>query len=334
MEVIIPGANPEGLLKIFEEINLPCLWKTTLEDGNTLLHILMESEQTEHISDVLTGYYADTPGCFHIIVLPVEVALPGPEPEPDETAVEVKEEQKKEIRVFSKRISRDELHADVSEGIELNSVYIITVVLSALVAAIGLMRDDVVIIIGAMVIAPLLGPNVALALASTLGDLKLAIRSLKTFFTGLVTAYIVALIIGYLFDVNTETSAIMSRTVLQKSDIFLALASGVAGALAYTTGVSTALIGVMVAVALLPPLVTSGLLLASGNPHQALGAIFLFLTNVTCVNIAGVITFLAQGIRPKTWWEAQKASKAVRLALVFWLIVLAILALTLIWWRY
>ena len=55
------------------------------------------------------------------------------------------------------------------------------------------------------------------------------------------------------------------------------------------------------------------------------GAFGLFLTNITCVNLAGVITFLAQGIRPRTWWEADKARKATRTAIGFWLLLLFIL---------
>jgi uncharacterized membrane protein len=55
----------------------------------------------------------------------------------------------------------------------------------------------------------------------------------------------------------------------------------------------------MVAVALLPPLVTLRLLLGSGNWRLAEGAALLFLINITCINLAGVVTFLAQGVRPR-----------------------------------
>jgi uncharacterized membrane protein len=53
------------------------------------------------------------------------------------------------------------------------------VVLSTIVAAVGLARDNAAIVIGAMVMAPLLGPNMALSLATTLGDTKLAFRALR-----------------------------------------------------------------------------------------------------------------------------------------------------------
>jgi len=81
-----------------------------------------------------------------------------------------------------------------------------------------------------------------------------------------------------------------------------------------------------VAVALLPPLVTIGLLLGSGHMALATGALSLFLMNLICVNLAGVTTFLAQGIRPATWWEKDHAVKATRIALVLWAVLLTTLA--------
>ena len=85
------------------------------------------------------------------------------------------------------------------------------------------------------------------------------------------------------------------------------------------------LIGVMVAVALLPPLVTFGLLLGGGHPDLAMGALSLFLVNLICVNLAGVATFLAQGIHPTSWWEKDRAVKATRVAATLWIFLLAAL---------
>jgi uncharacterized membrane protein len=81
----------------------------------------------------------------------------------------------------------------------------------------------------------------------------------------------------------------------------------------------------MVAVALLPPLVTAGLLAGSGHTSLALGALVLVLTNVVCINLSGVLTFLAQRIRPRTWWEEKKARKATRRAITLWVVILLVL---------
>lgn len=90
-------------------------------------------------------------------------------------------------------------------------------------------------------------------------------------------------------------------------DIALALAAGSAGALAFTTGVPAVVVGVMVAVALLPPLVVTGLLAGSGHFDRAVSAFILVTANVTCLNLAAVGTFLMQKVRPRTWWEAERA---------------------------
>lgn len=79
--------------------------------------------------------------------------------------------------------------------------------------------------------------------------------------------------------------------------------------------------------ALLPPLVAFGMLLGAGHWPHALGALLLLLTNIICVNLAGVVTFLAQGIRPASWWEADRAKRASRYAIALWVALLAALAL-------
>lgn len=70
----------------------------------------------------------------------------------------------------------------------------------------------------------------------------------------------------------------------------------------------------MVALALLQPLVTFGLLLGA----LAMGALSMFMVNLICVNLAGVVTFLVQGIHPATWWEKDRAAKATRIAIILW----------------
>jgi uncharacterized hydrophobic protein (TIGR00341 family) len=199
------------------------------------------------------------------------------------------------------------------------------VVLSAIVAAIGLIRDNVAVVVGAMVIAPLLGPNVSLALGTTLGDIPLTLRSLKTNVVGLVVAFGIAVAIGTLVPLDPTVKEIASRTEAGVSDVVLALAAGAAGALAYTSGVPASLVGVMVAVALVPPLVSAGLLAGSGHTALALQALVLVLTNVVCINLSGVLTFLAQRVRPRNWWEEKKAKKATQRAITLWVVFLLVL---------
>jgi uncharacterized hydrophobic protein (TIGR00341 family) len=133
--------------------------------------------------------------------------------------------------------------------------------------------------------------------------------------------------LGLFLTVDPGMQEIHSRTMVSYADIALALASGVAGALSFTSGLPSAMIGVMVAVALIPPLVVFGLLLGGGFADQSLGALLLLAINMICVNIAGVSTFLLKGLQPVYWWEASKAKKATRYAIILWISLLLTLVL-------
>ncbi len=254
-------------------------------------------------------------------MLPVEVTLPRLE----EPEAEKQKTQPWEQPIQGIRVSREELYSDISDAVALTRVYMAMVVLSTIVAALGVLRDNTAVVIGAMVIAPLLGPNVGLALSTALGDFDLAIKSLKTNLAGVSTAFGISVILGYLIPVDPDVYEIAIRTEVHHYDIALALASGAAGVLAYTVGMSAAVIGVMVAVALLPPLVTAGLLLGDMQWTLALYAGLLLITNVICVNLAGVATFIFQGVRPRTWYETTKAKRANKMAIMLWLVLLIIL---------
>jgi uncharacterized hydrophobic protein (TIGR00341 family) len=310
------GADVRELLKEHKMIEHR---QVRLPDGEVLVRVLLDAEQSETVLDLLEKRYAGGEG-NRVVVLPVEATLPRAELEPAATLEQPPSEEKP-----PERIGREELYEDIKDAAHCSRVYLAMVALSTIVAAIGLYYNSVAIIIGAMVIAPLLGPNMALALATALGDLTLLRRALLTALAGIAAAMVLAVIIGVLLQINPASPEIASRDGAGPGDIVVALASGAAGALAFTTGVSATLIGVMVAVALLPPLVAFGLLLGGGHPAPAMGALSLFLMNLICVNLAGVTTFLVQGIRPATWWEKDRAVKATRIAIVLWVALLAAL---------
>lgn len=97
-----------------------------------------------------------------------------------------------------------------------------------------------------MVIAPLLGPNVAMSLATTLGDYELGANSIKANLSGITLSFVISMIFGFFLNITQEQPELLSRTIVGYGDIILALAYGIAGALAFTSGVSATLIGVMV----------------------------------------------------------------------------------------
>jgi uncharacterized hydrophobic protein (TIGR00341 family) len=320
IEMVVPEPAGEELQKLLAEQSVLELKEISFGEGEVLVRILLEAEKSEAVLDILEKQYDGLEG-YRIVVLPVEATLPRIEvPEPDEPPAGENPPEEK----TPERISRHELYEDISDAAHFSRVYFAMVVLSAIVATIGMEHNSVTIVIGAMVIAPLLGPNVALALATTLGDLPLAKQAALTSLAGIATVTVMTLIIGALLHVDPTLSQLASRTQVGLSDVLLALAAGCAGALAFTTGVSAILVGVMVAVALLPPMVTFGLLLGGGQLTLAMGALSLLAANLICINLAAVVTFMVQGIRPATWWEKDRAKRGTRIAIALWVTLLVL----------
>lgn len=223
------------------------------------------------------------------------------------------------------RVLKKALYDGITGAANCSRNYLIMAVLSTIVATVGLYHNSAAIIIGAMVIAPLLGPNIALAFAATVGDFSLLKQASLTVLIGVLVTLALSMIIGVVVHVDPKVTEVASRTRVDLGDIAVGLASGCAGTLAFTTGASAMLIGVMVAVALLPPLATFGMLLGDGQIELAMGAFALFMMYLVCVNLASVTTFLVQGIHPATWWEKERAAKSTRIAIGLWAVLLTAL---------
>jgi uncharacterized hydrophobic protein (TIGR00341 family) len=284
-----------------------------LPHGEILVRILLEAEESESVLDSLEKQCVAEEG-NRVVILPVEATLPRDEPE----SVAAPEK-------LPERISREELYENIKDAARFSWVYLMMVALSTIVASVGLQDNNVIIIIGAMVMAPLLGPNMGVALGTTLGDLSLLWCSLRTNLAAIGTSVALSVLIGSMVNVDSAVAEASSHMKVGLGNIMVALASGCAGALSFTTGASAMLIGVMVAVALLPPLVTFGLLLGAGQQALSMGALVLFLMNLICVNLAGVTTFLIQGIYPAVLWQKERAVKGAIVAIVLWTLMLALL---------
>jgi uncharacterized hydrophobic protein (TIGR00341 family) len=297
------------------ELSAGRTWVTETPERQNHVRLLADASETEKLVDDIGLRFASD-GTFRLFLLPVEASLPRPKkPEPEEA--EPGESEPKEAPP-PRRVSRDELYADLTEGLGLTWQFLVMVGLAAIVASIGLIRDSATVIIAAMVIAPLLKPNLALALGTTLGDFDLVRMSIRVNVAGMALGLGLAAIIGALLPIDMATLEIELRTWVGLGDILLALASGVAAALSVTTAASSALIGVMVAVALMPPLVVVGLMLGSGHLDRAAGAAELLVVNIVCVNLAGVATFWVQKVIPVRYWEAARARTATQRAIAVW----------------
>ncbi|MFO8233032.1 MAG: TIGR00341 family protein [Longimonas sp.] len=317
IDVYLP-ATQDTMGRLGDDVSLVDRHTLSTARGQVLERLLVDSTNTEQVLERLQKQMGHTDD-FRIVVSPVGATLPRPETDEED-----------ESDNGTDRISREELYQDMSDSVQMKSVYFALVALSVVVAAGGMLRNNTAVVIGAMVIAPLIGPNIALGLGTTLADRDLILKSLKTNLSGLLSGLVLAFGMGLVLPVDPTLTEISLRTAIGLPDVALAVAAGVAGALAVTRGLSTAIVGVMVAVALVPPLVAVGLLLGSGDWDLAYQAGLLLITNVAGVNLAAVLTFLVMGVRPMSWYKAEQAKKATRWALLLWTLVLAVLA-TAIW---
>jgi uncharacterized hydrophobic protein (TIGR00341 family) len=307
---------------IVEEFDgLECWHSEMAEDQRQSIRFLVDDDQRQAVLDRLQDLLATTSNP-RIVVLPVEAVLPRPEVSKDNANGKPANSKK------SSGSTREELYNQIEKGARLDGNFVILTVLSTVVAAIGLLENNVAVIVGAMVIAPLLGPNLALAFAATLGDRDLMSGSLRTNLAGLSLALLLSVAIGLIWPVLNPSAEILSRTYVGLDDVVLALASGAAAALSLTSGVASALVGVMVAVALLPPTATLGMMLASSQYELASGAGLLLAVNIVSVNLSANLVFLFKGVRPRTWLEKNKARQSSVLVGLFWVIVLVMLTVT------
>ena len=288
-------------------------YSETAEGQRQSIRMLVDDENRQSVLDTLQNLLGAAENA-RILVLPVEAVLPRPGLETAGNGANK-----------STRSTREELYSQIEKDTRLDGNFLILVFLSTVVAAIGLLENNVAVIVGAMVIAPLLGPNIALAFAATLGDRDLLFKSLKTNTVGVTLALSLSFAIGWIWPPITPNPELLARTYVGFDDVVLALASGAAAVLSLTSGLASALVGVMVAVALLPPTATLGMVLAGGEYELASGAALLLAVNVVCVKLSANLVFLFKGVRPRTWLEIRKARQSVVWIGLFWAVALVVL---------
>lgn len=181
-------------------------------------------------------------------------------------------------------------------GSKLSVSYLIMNGLATAVASYGLLADSTAVVIGAMIIAMLLGPIMGLALALVDGDVKLLTDSVIAEVVGVIMVVSIAAIIGKIhFDLQI-TNEILSRTKPNLLDLAIALFGGAAGAYAAVSPkVSVGLVGVAISTALVPPLASCGICLTRGLYPQALGAFVLFATNLVAIQCASSLVLYIAG---------------------------------------
>jgi uncharacterized hydrophobic protein (TIGR00271 family) len=209
---------------------------------------------------------------------------------------------------------RSEVLQQMRHMARANVDFMALISLAAAIAILGLLLDSAAVIIGAMLVAPLMSPILAMAHGIVQGNARMLRRAGISTFKGAILAIGVATVITMLVPALRPTGEIMARVEPNLLDLLVALAAGAAAAYAVSrSSVAAALPGVAISVALVPPLCVVGYGIGSSNFDIAAGSLLLFLTNLVGIVLVGSIVFLLLGFRPT---RAERGSEARRGLLV------------------
>jgi uncharacterized hydrophobic protein (TIGR00271 family) len=190
---------------------------------------------------------------------------------------------------------------NISAGSAFNLPYLAMNTLAAIIASYGLFANSPAVVIGAMIVAMLLGPIIGVALALVESDISLLRRGLSTLAGGVASVMVTAFILGLIHKDVPITNEIMARTAPNLIDLMIALAGGAAGAYATVSPrLSVAFVGVAIATALVPPLSSASILFARGEYQLGLGAFLLAFTNMVAIQFASSSVLWLTGFRRVT----------------------------------
>jgi uncharacterized hydrophobic protein (TIGR00271 family) len=178
----------------------------------------------------------------------------------------------------------------------LSFQFLIMLTAASLISSLGLLSDSGVIIVGAMLIAPLMKPIMALSYGISIGDSSLKLRSCITLLIGIVLTIFVSYLSELVLELNSITEQMESRIRPNLFDLGVAISAGIAAAIAMTRrSVADSLPGVAIAVAIVPPLCVAGISLSMGKFSAFYGALLLFAVNLFAIVISAIFVFLLSG---------------------------------------
>ncbi|MGD9055029.1 MAG: DUF389 domain-containing protein [Desulfobacterales bacterium] len=190
------------------------------------------------------------------------------------------------------RDERLELVQQLEENAQANIDFIMMMVLSTSLASLGLLADSTAVVIGAMLVAPLMGPLVAAGCSLVQGNFSLFRRSLAVTLIGIGIGFAASLIFGALNPGFEPTLEIEARGKADLLDLGIAFFSGMTAAYAIgRSHVMTTIAGVAIAAALVPPLAVVGLALTHGRPLISYNAAILLTTNLVAIILGAAIVF-------------------------------------------
>lgn len=211
---------------------------------------------------------------------------------------------------FLKKASDEDIKealTGIKESAKISSVFIAFMILSTLLATVGIFQDSTPAVIGAMILAPLMAPIISLSMGIVRSNKMITQSATFTLVLGILSALFFSFALTFFMPLDIMTSQMSSRINPNLLDLFVAIFSGIAGAYASSKEeVAKSLAGVAIAIALVPPLAVTGIGIGWGELSMIYGSFLLFLTNLFGMIIAASLTFVILGYAP-----VQRAKKGL-----------------------
>ena len=309
VQVTIPAGKRETILETLDDLDVDYVVtdETSKRDVTAVAYFPLPTEAVEEVLGELRDAGLEEEA--YTVVLDAQTVV-------SRRFDRFKERYEEESEEDSSRIAREELKATVVDLVPSLNTFLVMSTISAIVATAGILLDSPAIVVGSMVIAPLIGPAMATSVGSVVADRDMFVKGVKLQVIGFGLAIAAAAIFAILarmihlvppgLDVLT-IDQVTGRLSPDFLSLAVALGAGVAGALSLSTGVSTALVGVMIAAALIPPTAVIGIGIAWWLPQAVLGSSVLVLVNVLSINLAALVVLWYEGYRPEDWFRLEAA---------------------------
>lgn len=218
------------------------------------------------------------------------------------------------------RIASAELEGKTEDLLPDNRTFATMMVLSTIVATTGVLLDSPAVVVGSMVLAPLFGPAVSASVGTVIDESDLFWHGVILQLVGIGLAVGSATLFAWVMKVTyllpsgfalTAAPQIVARLSPDLLSLVVALVAGIAGVISIATSAGRALVGVMMAAALLPPAAVVGIAIAWGEPMVAVHSGILLAVNLLAINFAGLVTLWYLGYRPKSWIQIPQTRRAM-----------------------
>lgn len=267
--------------------------KAEMNDDKAIeFSLTAESDELDDITEELKGIKSIASGDLSIRVIEQESLI----------------EKGQKTKGSSESLSQEEIYSKVQESAEFSKSEWGLVGLSSAIAAYGLALDNIIVVVGAMMLAPMLSPFVSGAFSLVVGDRTLMKSSLRYGAESVIISVLVALLAVAIFPVQINSTLELVASPGLVSTL-LSLLVGAAAALTFTTGLRDQVAGVAVAVALVPPLASVGIGLKMLNFGFAANAAMVAVINILSLIVAGYFTFRLLGFQPSTYYKKKEAEK-------------------------